>query len=161
MFKKAKPLKDPDNYEHGYQYALFLLNLSMRTVGEVKEKMINRGYDSKVINLVINNLIEEKFLDDSNYAEVFINSMKNYKSWGKFMMKKKMYEKKLPKDLIEEKLEELVSEKDEREIAKRFLQRLFPDLDKIKELEYEEKQKVMRKLMSRGFGFEVVSKIVK
>lgn len=161
MFKKPKILQNPKDYDHAWQYALFLLNLSMRTVSEVEEKMLNRGYDKGVITQVINNLKEEKFLDDSNYAEVFINSMKNYKTWGRFMMKKKMYEKKLPKDLIEEKLEELVTEKDEKEIAKRFLQRLFPDLNEIKELEYSEKQKVMRKLMSRGFGFEVVSKIIK
>ncbi len=161
MFKKARALKDPSDYDHGYQYALFLLNLSMRTVGEVKEKMKQRGYDQKVIKEVINSLLQDKYLDDDNYAEIFINSMKNYKTWGRFMMKKKMYEKKLPAELIEEKLNELVSEKDEVESAKRFLIRLFPDLKAIKKLEYDEKQKVLRKLVSRGFGMDVATKFLK
>lgn len=161
MFKKAQPLKNPSDYDHGYQYALFLLNLSMRTVGEVKEKMKQRGYDQKVVKEVINSLLQDKYLDDVNYAEIFINSMKNYKTWGRFMMKKKMYEKKLPAELIEEKLNELVAEKDEVESAKRFLSRLFPDLNTIKKLEYDEKQKVLRKLVSRGFGMDVATKFLK
>lgn len=160
MFKKAKPLKDPADYDHGYQYALFLLNLSMRTQNEIKEKMQRRGYASTVINEVINNLLQEKYLDDDNYAEVFINSMKSYKTWGRFMMKKKLMEKKLDSTLIEEKLAELVSAKDEKEIAKRYLERQFKDIN-ISGLEYEEKQKVMRRLLSRGFGMDVVTKLVK
>lgn len=159
MFKKAKQLKNPDDYEHGYQYALFLLNLSMRTVAEMKDKMATRGYTPTVINEVINNLLQEKFLNDDNYAEVFINSMKNYKTWGRFMMKKKMYEKKLPKDLIEQKLTELVSNKDEREIAARYLEREYKGVD-FKDMPYDEKQKVMRRLLSRGFGMDNVTKLL-
>lgn len=159
MFKKAKPLKDPADYDHGYQYALFLLNLSMRTVTEVQEKMTKRGYTTTVVNEVINNLLQEKYLNDDNYAEVFINSMKNYKTWGRFMMKKKMYEKKLPKDLIEEKLSELVSDEDEFAIGQRYLDREYKAI-KLSELSYDEKQKVMRRLLSRGFGMNVVTKLI-
>ncbi len=160
MFKKPKPLKDPSDYDHGYEYALFLLNLSMRTVAEMKQKMTLRGYDRKVIKEVINSLLEDKYLNDNNYAEVFISSMKNYKTWGRFMMKKKMYEKKLPQELIEEKLNELVTDDDEVEIAKKFLQRLYPDLKVIKKLEYDEKQRVLRKLVSRGFGMNVATRFI-
>lgn len=160
MFKKAKPLKDPADYDQGYQYALFLLNLSMRTVNEVKEKMQRRGYVSTVINEVINNLLQEKYLNDENYAEVFINSMKSYKTWGRFMMKKKLMEKKLDSALIEEKLEELVTPQDEKEIAKRYLERQFKDVN-MAALEYDEKQKVMRRLLRRGFGMDTVTKLVK
>lgn len=159
MFKKSKPLKDPADYDHGYQYALFLLNLSMRTVEEMREKMTRRGYTSTVINEVINNLLQEKYLNDENYAEVFINSMKNYKTWGRFMMKKKLYEKKLAKELIEQKLTELVSDADEIEIATRYLEREYKSIE-IRDLTYDEKQKIMRRLMSRGFGIDTAKQLV-
>ena len=159
MFKKSKPLKNPSDYDHGYQYALFLLNLSMRTVEEIREKMARRGYTATVINEVIDNLLQEKYLNDDNYAEVFINSMKNYKTWGRFMMKKKLIEKKLAKELIEQKLSELVSDEDELKSATRYLAREFKDVE-IKELSYEEKQKIMRQLMSRGFGIDTAKQLV-
>lgn len=160
MFKKPKPLKDPADYDHAWQYALFLLNLSMRTVAEVREKMLKRGYDKKVINLVINNLQEEKYLDDNNYAEVFINSMKNYKSYGLIMMRKKMYEKKLPKEIIAEQLSNLVTEGDEQEIAARYIQKHFGELKKIKKLDYEAKQKIVRRLASRGFSLDSIRGLI-
>lgn len=159
MFKKPKTLQDPNDYDHAWQYALFLLNLSMRTVSEVEQKMVKRGYGKKVVIQVINNLKEDKFLDDDNYAEVFINSMKNYKTWGRFMMKKKMLEKKLPTSLIEQKLSELVTDEDELEIAKRFVSKQINDSKALKKLDYQEKQKLMRKLMSRGFAMDTVVKL--
>ena len=186
MFKKAKVLKKPNDYSHAYEYALFLLNLSMRTVGEMREKMLKRGYNKEVVEKVIATLLDLRFLDDSNYTEVFINSMKNYKSWGRFMMKKKLIEKKLDKNLIEEKLEELVSEDDEIEIALRLLQTLMSSsglrsktrgssVDSIRQsadrgndirenvtkLDYETKQKIMRRLAGRGFGMSVIQKIIR
>ncbi len=159
MFKKPKTLQDPNDYDHAWQYALFLLNLSMRTVSEVEQKMVKRGYGKKVVIQVINNLKEDKFLDDDNYAEVFINSMKNYKTWGRFMMKKKMLEKKLPASLIEQKLSELVTDEDELEIAKRFVSKQINDSKALKKLDYQDKQKLMRKLMSRGFAMDTVVKL--
>lgn len=160
MFKKSKPLKSPEDFDHAYNYALFLLNLSMRTVAEVEEKMINRGYTKSVIKEVINRLLEDKYLNDENYAEVFINSMKNYKTWGRFMMKKKLYEKKLSKQLIEDKLEELIEEQDEIEIATRYVEKNFGSLKEIKKLSYEEKQKIIARLASRGFGFGLIKQVI-
>lgn len=160
MFKKSKPLKSPEDFDHAYNYALFLLNLSMRTVAEVQEKMTKRGYVKAVIAEVINRLLEDKYLNDENYAEVFINSMKNYKTWGRFMMKKKMYEKKLPKDLGEEKLEELVSEQDEIEIATRYVEKSFGSLKEVKKLSYEDKQKIIARLAGRGFGFGLIKQVI-
>jgi regulatory protein len=160
MFKKSKPLESPEDFDHAYNYALFLLNLSMRTVAEVQEKMTNRGYVKAVIVEVINRLLEDKYLNDQNYAEVFINSMKNYKTWGRFMMKKKMYEKKLPKDLVEQKLEELVSEQDEIEIVTRYVEKNFGAITEVKKLSYDEKQKIIARLAGRGFGFGLIKQVI-
>jgi regulatory protein len=160
MFKKARPIKDPSNYDHGYKYALFLLNLSMRTEGELREKMRQRGYTSFVINEVINNLLQENYLNDANYAEVFINSMKNYKTWGRFMIQKKMYEKKLPQELINKSLNIFLTNQEEEEIAIRFLTKLYSDLSEIRSLAYDEKQALKRKLLSRGFGMDIVTKLI-
>ncbi len=160
MFKKSKPLKDPNNYEHGYNYALFLLNLSMRTCGEVREKMKNRGYDAEVIDKVINSLLEDRYLNDQNYAEVFINNMKNYKTWGRFMMKKKLYEKKLPKEMVDEELDKYVSEEDEVAIATRYVEKNFGEIKAVKKLSYEDKQKIVARLASRGFGFGLIKQVI-
>ncbi len=160
MFKKSKPLKKPDDADHGYEYALFLLNLSMRTEFEMREKMARRGYFPKIIDEVVQRLFDDRYLNDDHYAEVFIDSLKRYKYYGRFMMKKKLYEKKLPKEVIEDKLHELVTEDDELDIAQRYVEKNFGPLKEIKKFDYDQKQKVMRRLMARGFGLDLVKSLL-
>jgi regulatory protein len=160
LFKKGKPLKKPDDVDHGYDYALFMLNLRMRTEAEMREKMLNRGYFPEIVDAVIKRLYEDRYLNDEHYAEVYIESMKRYKYYGAFMMKKRLYEKKVPKEIIEEKLSELLTESDEIDIATRYIEKEFGPVKDVQKFPYDEKQKVMRRLLSRGFGIDVVKRLV-
>jgi regulatory protein len=160
MFKKGKPLKKPDDVDHAYDYAIFLLNLSMRTERELREKMATRGYFPNIIDEVVAKLYQDRYLDDARYAEVYIESMKRSKYYGSYMMKKKLFEKKVPKEIIDDKLAELLSEDDEREIATRYVEKNFAPLEEVAKFQYDEKQKVMRRLMSRGFGLDIAKELV-
>jgi SOS response regulatory protein OraA/RecX len=76
------------------------------------------------------------------------------------MIKKKMKEKKLPDRLVESILENELSEDDEYQIAKRYTEKKI-SLHELRALPYEEKQKFMQRLLSRGFRFGVVTKLAK
>jgi regulatory protein len=158
--RPKKTLKEPESFEHGYNYAIFLLGLSMRTVGEVEEKMKRRGYTETVIKEVLGKLLEQKYLNDEEYAEVYLRNFKEYQTYGLFMIKKKMKEKKLPDRLVESILENELSEDDEYQIAKRYTEKKI-SLHELRALPYEEKQKFMQRLLSRGFRFGVVTKLAK
>lgn len=160
MFKKAKPLKNPEDVEHGYNYALFLLNLSMRTEGEIRIKMRDRGYIPKVIDEVIVRLLRDKYVNDEYYAEMFLENMKRFKYYGRFTVRRKMSEKKLPKEIIDSAMQEFFTDEDEREIAKRYIEKQFDELKTVRKYDYEDKQKVMRKVLSRGFGIDVAQSLV-
>src|SRR5687767_2416928 len=88
-FKKPSKTKQPDSVEHAYNYAIFLLGLSMRTEFEMRRKMAVRGYQEDVIEAVITQLYQEKLLDDRHYAEVYINNLKEYRTLGYYGIKKK------------------------------------------------------------------------
>ncbi len=160
MFKKAKPLKNPEDVDHGYNYALFLLNLSMRTEGEIREKMKARGYIPKVIDEVIAKLHQDKYVNDEYYAEMFLENMKRFKYYGRFTVRRKMSENKLPKEIIESSLQEFFTAEDEREIAKHYIEKQFGELKTVRKFDYEDKQKVMRKVLSRGFGMDVAQSLL-
>ena len=160
LFKKSKPLKKPEDVDHAYDYALFMLNIRMRTETEIREKMATRGYYESVINTVIDRLYADRYLDDERYAEVYIESMKRHKYYGAFMMRKRLYEKKVPKEIIASKLAELLTESDEIEIATRYVEKEFGPVPEVQKFNYDEKQKIMRRLLSRGFGLDVVKRLV-
>ena len=48
-FYKQSKTKEPENEQKAYEYAVFLLSLQLRTVGEIREKMEKRGYPPAII----------------------------------------------------------------------------------------------------------------
>ena len=88
MWKKPSKTKEPENLNKAYEYAVFLLSLQLRTVGEIREKMEKRGYPPAIIESVLEQLHEQKYLDDERYAEVFLDNLKQYKNLGYFGIKR-------------------------------------------------------------------------
>lgn len=154
MYKKPTKTPQPDSVEHGFNYVMFLLNLRLRTEGEIREKMNNRAYHPEVVEKVVEKLYKLGYLDDLRFAQNLIESYKNYKSYGFYMIKKKLMEKKLSNKLIEEVLNENYNVEDELIVVKRFLEK-----EKIDIKDMSKRNKVMSKLKYRGFRFDAISKI--
>jgi regulatory protein len=155
MYKRSSKTKKPDSPEHGFEYAMFLLNLRLRTEGEIRSKMTERGYHASVIDSVITRLYEFKYLDDTRFGELLIDNYKKYKYYGYFQIKKKLMEKRLPSPDIERMLEEFFPIEDELQIAQRFL-----DKEKLSLESREDKARAARKLQAKGFRSSVVSKLL-
>jgi regulatory protein len=159
MFQPSKT-KEPDSAEHAYNYALYLLGLSMRTEAEMRRKMTVRGYNEDIIEQVIQQLYGEKLLDDRNYVEVYIRSLKEYRTLGYYGIRKKLMEKLLPKDDIEKLLDRDFSPEEELKSGKKFMGKELKAGYKKAELTREQKQKLARKLQARGFRMDTISKLL-
>lgn len=172
MFKPSSKTKEPANKQKAYEYAVFLLSLQLRTVGEIREKMQKRGYTSAIIENVLEQLHDQKYLDDERYAEVFLDNLKQYKNLGYYGIKKKFMLKKLPAELIGKVLEEGLSKEEELQIARRMLKKegvvvkasddasadfTYNTFDEEKS---KQKQKLAQKLKARGFRGDVIAKLV-
>src|SRR5689334_16118374 len=101
IWKKPEKTKEPENLEKAYEYAVFLLSLKLRTVGEMVRKMLQRGYTEKIIDQVVSELKERKYLNDRQYAEIFLENLKTYRYFGFYGIKKKFLEKRLPAKIID------------------------------------------------------------
>ncbi len=170
-FKKQSKTKEPENVEKAYEYAVFLLSLKLRTVGEVLKKMQGRGYSNKVIEEVIERLKSQKYLDDQRYAEIYLENLKKYKNFGFYGIKKKFMEKKLPSTIIESVLQKGLPPEEEEKIARRFLKKEGVEVkvksgdEEVQYRTYDEesnktKQKTANRLKSRGFKGEVIAKLI-
>lgn len=158
MYPQAKKLKQPESETHGYEYALFLLNIRLRTEGEIRNKMRERGYVQTVIDAVVQQLIDNKYVDDVRFAELLIDNFKKYKSYGYMQIKKKLMEKRLPMQRIEQSLDELYTIDDELAVAKRFLAK--EKIDAAALVTQEQKAKAARKLQSRGFRGVIITRLI-
>jgi regulatory protein len=174
MYKQRSKTKEPQNELKAYEYAVFLLSLQLRTVGEVNEKMEKRGYASDIIAHTIAQLVDQKYLNDERYAEVYLDNLKQYKNLGYYGIKRKFMAKKLPSEIIEKVLSEGLPLEDELKIAKRLLKKegvvakQSADDPESSDNSYstynseqsKDKQKLSAKLKSRGFRGEVIAKLV-
>ncbi len=175
MYKQRSKTKEPQNELKAYEYAVFLLSLQLRTVGEVKEKMEKRGYASNIIAHTITQLTDQKYLNDERYAEVYLNNLKQYKHLGYYGIKRKFMAKKLPSEIIEKVLSEGLPLEDELKIAKRLLKKEgvvakeSDDDSVVSDNSYrtynseqsKDKQKLSAKLKSRGFRGEIIAQLLR
>ena len=170
MFKRKIITKEPENFEKAYEYAVYLLSLSLRTSGELENKMREKGYSSENIGKVIQELATNRYVDDSRYAEVYLENLKKYKTFGFYGIKKKLMEKRLPSSIIESVLSEGLSEEEEARIAKKFMLKAGCHRESLARVPKipcdssgngrQEKQKFAQKLKSRGFRGSVIAKLI-
>lgn len=146
---------DVEKENKAYDYAMFLLNIRLRTEGELRSKMREKGYKGEAVDEVMARLKDAHYVNDRRFAEVYLENLKKYKSWGYFGIKKKFMEKKLPMDIIESVLAEGMTEEEELEIAKRFIKKY-----EVRSKNQAEKAKAARKLAAKGFRGSVVSKLI-
>jgi regulatory protein len=143
-------ISDLNTTEKAYSYAIYLLSLKLRTEGEIREKLRIKNYEAGITDKVIEQLKENHYLNDENYAQVYLDNLKKYKTFGYYGIKKKLMEKRLPSNIIESVLSEGLGEEEEAKIANRLL----------KKLDEADKQKLAQKLKAKGFRMGVISKLV-
>jgi regulatory protein len=113
--------------------------------GELLAKLIERGYDAVVCQGVIDELIDERFLDDVRFASVYVRSHAA-RGHGPRRLKQDMSAAGLPADLIEAALAE---GPDWHQLAQHTRQRKFGE-----ELpaDWAERSRQSRFLQYRGFS---------
>jgi regulatory protein len=155
MFKRKSKTKQPSSATHAYEYCMFLLNLRLRSEGELRHSMTERGYEQPIMDEVINRLFDLHYIDDARFAEILVDNYKKYKNYGYLMIKKKLFEKRLSHATIEVTLDTLFTAEDELSVAKRFVKK-----EKLGIATQEDKQRLARKLQSRGFRGAVFSALI-
>ena len=169
MFKPKIKVKDPGNYGKAYDYALYLLNLQLRTSGELEYKMQEKGYANETIHKVLEELALSRYVDDKSFAAVYLENLKKYKTFGFYGIKKKLMEKRLPQNLIEHVLNEGLGEEEELRIAQRLMMKQELRIknqgegsgnSSSEDGQVKIKQKIAQKLRAKGFRSGVIAKLV-
>lgn len=124
---------------------------SMRTEKEVRDKLSEKEINPDAIDDVINYLINEKFINDYEYALFFSRDKLNINKYGINKIRDSMRIKGLNSNIIEEALDKLPYEKQYENLmtaAKRKFYSLSND-DKRKE-------KLIRHLLYKGYEYSMI-----
>jgi regulatory protein len=91
-------------YTNIQQYALRLLGLRDYSYFNLKKKILSKGWTDEEVEKDLKLITDKNWQSDSRYAAQIINGYKAYR--GKFWLIQKLRTKGIPKDLIEQSLQE-------------------------------------------------------
>lgn len=158
MSEKIKKFKRKLKNISAFDYALYLVSLRMYSRGNLIKKLKEKGYPDEEVLSAINRLTELKYLDDRQYAQIYLENLIKYRNFGYFGVKRKLLEKRLPKELVDKLMQNLTFE-EEVKIGKRLLN--SGALARAsKENEKASKAAIARKLQSKGFRSETIFKLI-
>lgn len=136
-------------------YALKLLGRRRLTVQQLKKKLFEKGFIDTV-DEVIQRLQEWKYLDDAQYARLYIQSRNRLNPRGLALLRLELQSKGVPKDVVALATQE--ESLDEFQLADQILKKKLSSLQRFSPK--ERYQKAFRFLISRGFRSDVVYRVL-
>ena len=110
-----------------YEIALNYIEIKMRSIKEIKDYLKKKNIDSKLIDIAVNKLIKNGYLNYYLYAKAFVNDEFNLTNKGPLKIKKELKKHDIKDDVINE----LISNIDYKDILNK-LDKLINKMLKIK-----------------------------
>ncbi|MDD2533631.1 MAG: regulatory protein RecX [Eubacteriales bacterium] len=134
--------------------AIQMIGISRKSSGAVKRFLKDRDYSTEVIELVIQGLIEDRYLDDLRMAQTKIKARTGAKAESKARTAQRLNQLGLDREAITSTLSDLPDDRDFalQALSAKFNRHFQAGFDAVSpELTF----KMRRFLMSRGFSTEV------
>ncbi|MCE1164067.1 MAG: RecX family transcriptional regulator [Bacteroidetes bacterium] len=157
--KKAEEIKTRDEIGFAKRVAYRFLNYKQRSEKEVRKKLKEKKISEKAIELVISSLKDLNYLNDEYYAKLYLQSKIQRKPEGKRVLKIKLTEKGIPKDVADNIISEQYPPETEAQKAAELLKK-YEKKVRAKS-EQEKRQKCYRYLVSKGFDFDTINELLK
>ena len=132
---------------------LYLLDGMARTEKQLRDKLKESFYPDEAVDYAISYCIKRHYIDDLDYAIRFISSRSS--TLSRRMTEQKLYQKGIPKDIIEQAFAE--TDTDETGAIRAIVKKQHIDESS---LTYEDRQKLIKKLLSRGFAYDSVKEVL-
>lgn len=136
-------------------YIFFLLSRRDYSYKEIYDKLIKREENPKEIIEKLNWMKENNYQSDERMAENYYKSRKNKK--GSRVIAQELKMKGIKEDVIKNIIRENDNEEDNFQSALNLVIR-FKDLD-LNDRKLQDK--IFRKIVSRGFSFDIAKKVIK
>jgi len=156
--EKIDEIKDYDEYYAGKRIALRFLSYRQRSEREIRDKLRSKKISNSNIDKIITTLSELNFINDEQFAKLFLDSYLRKKPMGGRLISIKLLEKGIKKDIIGKVLTENYNEAEELEKCNELLKKYIKKVKSKNEM--EKKRKCYQYLLSRGFDNELVREII-
>jgi regulatory protein len=144
---------------HIKQRAFRLLGRRQHSVAELKIKLWDKDYEKTIVSEVLSELVENKYLNDREFADAFVEEKLKVKKWSERRLKSELIKKGIKPDIISEVLNHKIFPQESFENALAVAKKKFESLRKRNLEPNELKNKLSTFLISRGFDYETIKSV--
>ena len=148
-------LAKEDEYIKAKDVALRHIEMSIKTVKQVEDKLREKEYSEEIIEKVIDFLHEYRLLDDLKYAQTFLKE--KLRSRGIKKARFELLAKGISKDNIELAMESVSTTSVEEDACLKIAEKKYQQLKNREQDEYKLKNKLYTFLAGKGFEYELIS----
>jgi regulatory protein len=156
---RNKPDTSEDLYRKALNTALRILTGRDHSKYELEQKLKQRSITGELLDKVISTCERYDYVNDERTAKVYIRQL-NKKGYGLKRIRYELSKKGLKGRRIDGVLSESLCEEDERECARRVLQKHLKRFERESDF-LKRRDKIYRFLYSRGFSDGIISEIMK
>lgn len=150
----AKPLSPDQVLDKMAKYCAY----QERCVKDVKDKLKTYDIAEKEKNIILEYLLDNRFVNDERFAKSFVRGKVNQSGWGVNKIRFHLIQKGIDKDIIEEALEQT----DEETYRQRLIEILKAKAKTVKAAsDYEKKRKLAAYAMQKGFEGSLIWEVLK
>ena len=117
---------------------------------QIQKKLSVSLLSDKEKEIIIDGLLQDKFLDDARFASAYVSGKSRIKKWGAYKIRKGLLSYQIEKSIIETALKELDSNEYLMNL-KHLMEKKTALLHAVKN-PYEKKVKIIRFLTSKGYS---------
>ena len=129
-----------------------------RCVKDVKDKLKTYDIAEKEKNIILEYLLDNRFVNDERFAKSFVRGKVNQSGWGVNKIRFHLIQKGIDKDIIEEAL----GQTDEEVYRQRLIEILKAKAKTVKAAsDYEKKRKLAAYAMQKGFEGSLIWEVLK
>lgn len=148
-----------DNFEKFYLIAVNFLSYRPRSEKEIRDKLNSKNSPQDITEKIINTLTQQKFLNDQEFARIWISNRTRINPKSKKLIKIELLQKGVSQEIIEKALaadsEQPITDIDQ---AQKLVQKKLPRYKNLPKQEIY--QKIGGFLARRGFDWTTIKKAI-
>lgn len=157
MESKVTPKKRTKSPEQALSALMRLCARAERSSGDARRLMRGWGVAPDEVEKVLARLLEERFIDDSRYAEAYVREKSRLAGWGAYKIRAALQRKAIAREVIDQALAQV----DNSLAVTRLQERLQRKMRSTKaDTPYALRTKLLRYGLSLGFSYEEVQREV-
>jgi regulatory protein len=144
---------------HIKQRAFLYLGRRQHSTSELRIKLKQKGYETELINEVIEDLKSKNYLDDTEFAKMFVEEKIKLKHWGEQKLRSELIKKGIKFEVISDVLRNIISEEDNLNNVITVASKKYDTLRNRKLDKDVIKKKLITFLNSRGYDYAVIKEV--